>query len=102
EGQRRRQARRRRREDRGDPEVGADRERLLESQEREEMRFLLALLLLAPVAPAQDKPPRPNFVIMMCDDQRWDAMSIAGNTILKTPHLDRIRRERHVFRNAFV
>jgi arylsulfatase A-like enzyme len=39
---------------------------------------------------------------MMCDDQRWDAMSLAGNTILKTPNMDRIGREGIVFRNAFV
>ncbi|MBI3857628.1 MAG: sulfatase [Planctomycetes bacterium] len=67
------------------------------------MRLLLALLVVAPFAcAAQDKPPRPNFVIMMCDDQRWDAMSLAGNTILKTPNMDRIGREGIVFRNAFV
>jgi arylsulfatase A-like enzyme len=67
------------------------------------MRFLLALLVIAPFASAaQDKAPRPNFVIMMCDDQRWDAMSIAGNTILKTSNMDRIGREGIVFRNAFV
>jgi arylsulfatase A-like enzyme len=67
------------------------------------MRLLLAILLLAPAAAAtQDKPARPNFVIMMCDDQRWDAMSLAGNAILKTPNMDRIGREGIVFRNAFV
>ncbi|HZE99385.1 MAG TPA: sulfatase-like hydrolase/transferase, partial [Planctomycetota bacterium] len=67
------------------------------------MKTLLALLLLAPFASAsQDKAARPNFVIMMCDDQRWDTMSIAGNTVLKTPNMDRIGREGLVFRNAFV
>ena len=66
------------------------------------MRLLLALLIVAPFASAaQDKPVRPNFVIMMCDDQRWDAMSLAGNTILKTPNMDRIGREGIVFKNAF-
>jgi len=67
------------------------------------MRLLLAVCLLAPFASeVQDKPSRPNFVIMMCDDQRWDAMSLAGNTVLKTPNMDRIGREGIVFRNAFV
>jgi arylsulfatase A-like enzyme len=67
------------------------------------MRILLAVVLLVPFASAeQDKPSRPNFVIMMCDDQRWDAMSLAGNTVLKTPNMDRIGREGIVFRNAFV
>jgi arylsulfatase A-like enzyme len=64
-------------------------------------RFLLAaLLLLIPAAAPQ--AARPNFVIMMCDDQRWDAMSLYGNTVLKTPHMDRIGREGVMFRNAFV
>jgi arylsulfatase A-like enzyme len=67
------------------------------------MRYLLALSVLAPFASAaQEKAPRPNFVILMCDDQRWDAMSLAGNTILKTPNMDRIGREGIVFRNMFV
>jgi len=64
------------------------------------MKYLLALLVLIPPAPPQAS--KPNFVIMMCDDQRWDAMSLAGNTILKTPNMDRIGREGIVFRNAFV
>lgn len=64
------------------------------------MKYLLALLVLIPAEPQQ--PSKPNFVIMMCDDQRWDAMSIAGNAILKTPNMDRIGREGIVFRNAFV
>jgi arylsulfatase A-like enzyme len=64
------------------------------------MKYLLALLVLIPAgAPPEGKP---NFVIMMCDDQRWDAMSLAGNALLKTPNMDRIGREGIVFRNAFV
>jgi len=67
------------------------------------MRRLLPLLLLGLFGFApQEKAPRPNFVIMMCDDQRWDAMSLAGNTVLKTPNMDRIGREGLVFKNAFV
>lgn len=45
---------------------------------------------------------RPNFVIMMTDDQRWDAMSCAGNPIIKTPNMDRIASEGVRFRNMFV
>jgi arylsulfatase A-like enzyme len=67
------------------------------------MRRLLPLLLLGLFGFApQEKAPRPNMVIMMCDDQRWDAMSLAGNTVLKTPNMDRIGREGLVFKNAFV
>jgi arylsulfatase A-like enzyme len=67
------------------------------------MRIALALLFVVPFGLAsQDKASRPNFVIMMCDDQRWDQMSCAGNTVLKTPNMDRIAREGILFKNSFV
>jgi arylsulfatase A-like enzyme len=44
----------------------------------------------------------PNLVIMMTDDQRFDALSCAGNKILKTPHIDRLATEGMRFRNMFV
>jgi arylsulfatase A-like enzyme len=61
--------------------------------------FALPCLILLCV-PLQAE--QPNFVIMMCDDQRADAMSGAGNTVIKTPNMDRIGREGIVFTNAFV
>jgi arylsulfatase A-like enzyme len=45
---------------------------------------------------------RPNFLFVMTDDQRWDAMSCAGNTILKTPNMDRVGNEGVRFAEAFV
>jgi arylsulfatase A-like enzyme len=57
------------------------------------------LLCCQPLCQAQD---RPNVVFMMCDDQRYDALSCAGNSILKTPNLDRIAAEGMTFKNAFV
>ncbi len=45
---------------------------------------------------------RPNFLFVMTDDQRWDAMSCAGNRILRTPNMDRLAAEGVRFENAFV
>jgi arylsulfatase A-like enzyme len=45
---------------------------------------------------------RPNILFVMTDDQRWDAMSCAGNRILKTPHMDRLAAEGRRFDQAFV
>src|SRR5688572_9028355 len=45
---------------------------------------------------------RPNFVFIITDDQRWDAMGCAGHPFLKTPNLDRLAREGALFKNAFV
>lgn len=45
---------------------------------------------------------RPNFVFILTDDQRWDAMSCAGHPFLRTPNMDRIAKEGVRFTNAFV
>ncbi len=45
---------------------------------------------------------RPNFVFILTDDQRFDAMSCAGHPFLQTPNIDRIAKEGAIFRNAFV
>ena len=45
---------------------------------------------------------RPNFVFILTDDQRFDAMSCAGHPFLMTPNIDRIAKEGALFRNAFV
>ena len=44
---------------------------------------------------------RPNVLFILTDDQRWDALSIAGHPHLKTPNIDRIGRQGVYFRNAF-
>lgn len=46
--------------------------------------------------------PRPNVVVILTDDQRWDAMSCAGHPFLKTPNMDRIAAEGARFPNMFV
>jgi N-acetylglucosamine-6-sulfatase len=52
---------------------------------------------------AADRPQaeRPNVVVVLCDDLRWDCLGVAGHPHLKTPHLDRLAREGIFFRNAF-
>ena len=46
------------------------------------------------------KGSKPNLLFLMTDQQRFDALSYAGNTILKTPNLDRLAREGVWFENA--
>jgi len=62
-------------------------------------------LLASSVAPqgllAQAEAKRPNLVFFLGEGQRSDALSIAGNPILKTPNHDRIGREGMRFENAF-
>lgn len=53
-------------------------------------------------AEANPAGPRPNVLVILTDDMRWDAMGCAGHPVLKTPHLDRMAAEGARFANAFV
>lgn len=52
------------------------------------------LVLLSPLSavPAADAP-KVNLLFIMTDQQRWDAMSCAGNTAIKTPNFDKLAAE---------
>ena len=56
--------------------------------------------LSATAAPEPTKK-RPNLVFFFGEGQRADALSIAGNPVLKTPNHDRIGKEGMYFQNAF-
>ena len=51
------------------------------------------------------KSSKPNFIILISDDQRWDQVSYPGNQIipeLKSPNLDKLASQGVYFTNAFV
>jgi len=50
---------------------------------------------------AADTRIRPNIVVVLVDDLRWDDIGCAGHPFVRTPHIDRIAREGVRFRNAF-
>jgi len=58
--------------------------------------FLKETLFSAPAG------ARPNLVFFLGEGVRWDESSLAGNSLLRTPNIDRIGREGVVFKNAFV
>ncbi|QEL16052.1 sulfatase family protein [Limnoglobus roseus] len=67
------------------------------------MRLFLSFVgLLFAVAAAFADAKKPNLVVMMTDDQRFDFLSCAGHPFLKTPNIDRIAKEGAHFKNAFV
>ncbi len=49
-----------------------------------------------------DKERKPNIILIITDDQRWDALGYAGNSIIKTPNMDKLADEGLYFSNAFV
>jgi len=44
---------------------------------------------------------RPNFLIILIDDLRFDEFGAGGHPYMKTPHVDRIAREGAIFERAF-
>lgn len=74
---------------------------------RDAVRILGTTLAGIPLASAREasrsaRRDPPNIIFIMTDDQRWDALSVAGNTILKTPNIDRIATGGVRFAEAFV
>ena len=65
--------------------------------------FTLATIIVA--APlcnlTAQKKSSPNILIIMTDQQRWDALNYSGaNNIIKTPNLDKLAREGAYFSQA--
>jgi arylsulfatase A-like enzyme len=68
-------------------------------------RLTIAATMLAGFAAAAlhaAGPPPPNFLFILTDDQRWDALGCAGISPAVTPNLDRLARRGMRFENAFV
>jgi len=48
------------------------------------------------------KDDRPNIVLILCDDHRYDTLGFMGHPFIETPHMDRLAAEGVHFENAFV
>jgi arylsulfatase A-like enzyme len=59
-------------------------------------------LLLGSASSLCAAEPRPNFLFILSDDQRFDTLGCAGHPIVKTPHLDGLAARGIRFRNTFV
>ena len=44
---------------------------------------------------------RPNFLVILVDDLRYDEFGAGGHPYMKTPHIDRIAHEGALFERAF-
>jgi alpha-L-rhamnosidase len=51
---------------------------------------------------SQPRTPHPNILVVVTDDQRWNALGAASNPVILTPTLDRLAREGVRFENAFA
>ena len=45
---------------------------------------------------------RPNIIFILTDDQRFDALGYAGNSLIHTPEMDKLAKSGTYFKNAMV
>lgn len=57
---------------------------------------------LMPFRAGAKENTRPNLILMVADDMRWDALGAAGNHIIHTPNLDALARVGAYFPDHFV
>ncbi|ARK12857.1 arylsulfatase [Fibrella sp. ES10-3-2-2] len=69
------------------------------------MKTLFWLIMVALVISAwiaRTPAPRPNVVFILTDDQGWGDLSLHGNRLVETPHLDQLARSGAQFERFFV
>lgn len=72
-------------------------------------RILRLVLVLAACGESPEPPPppgpsatdRPNLVVVVVDDLRWDEFGAGGHPYLETPNIDRLAAEGALFTNSF-
>lgn len=61
-----------------------------------------AILAAALIGADSTTPARPNVIMILIDDLRWDELGCMGHPYVKTPGVDRIAAEGALFENAFT
>ena len=62
--------------------------------------FLIGLLGVS--ARSAEPPARPNVLVVITDDQRYDTLGCTGHPVAKTPNIDRLAREGALFRHFYA
>ncbi|WP_299552374.1 sulfatase-like hydrolase/transferase [Seonamhaeicola sp.] len=62
--------------------------------------FVLALYISSIIAASAQE--RPNFIFILTDDQSYGMMGCTGNSIVQTPHLDKLANDGILFNNAHI
>ena len=63
--------------------------------------LLPAACCLLPAALQGATPPRPNILYIMCDDMGYGDLGCYGQTLIRTPHIDRMAAEGMRFTQAY-
>ena len=64
--------------------------------------FFLGLIIVACNKDTNPENRKPNIIFILTDDQRFDAIGYAGNSIIQTPEMDKLARSGTYFSNAIV
>jgi arylsulfatase len=66
------------------------------------LAFLVLLpFLLTSSCKERKEPVKPNIVMVMCDQMRFDRFGAMGDLTIKTPNIDALSREGFLFENAY-
>ncbi len=60
----------------------------------------ICLFLLMPGRPTEASERRPNFLFILTDDQAPETLNAYGNTVCRTPNIDRLSREGMILLDA--
>jgi arylsulfatase A-like enzyme len=64
--------------------------------------FIFGLYVLFMNSCQSEEKKQPNLLFIMTDQQRADALAIAGNSYIKTPNLDKLAKQGAFFRNMYT
>ncbi len=66
------------------------------------LAFAVSLSAITPIVANSKKAEKPNILLIMTDQQSWDAVGYSGNKTIKTPHLDRLASQGVNFSQAIT
>ena len=70
------------------------------------MRYLIIVITILSLTTScrqnEIQEEKPNIIFILTDDQRWDALGFAGNSIIQTPNMDQLASSGLYFKNDFV
>ncbi|MBN2174206.1 MAG: sulfatase [Bacteroidales bacterium] len=64
--------------------------------------ILLFFTLFACKSEIRDKIEKPNFIVFIADDAAWNDCAPYGNSVIKTPNINKLAEQGVVFDNAFL
>ena len=72
-------------------------------QRKRQVLFWMALIALFSLGKIEaQNEQRPNIIFILTDDQRFDALGYAGNSLIHTPEMDKLAAAGTYFKNAMV